>query len=287
MEEIIAVADSERERVELLAADGAHSTLHARAVAVTAGNADELIHDAPAEVTRTTADYEQSAIILSMRTERDIGDRAFERFTPEGPLAVLPGVDGQCAVVWVRTAQSIQSLGSAMDTRESEQLRAALQDDFGYRLGRILSVEKKAVYPLRMTHSTTQACRRIAILGAGAHTVHPVAAQGFNLGLRDVATLAHSLGCLRYEKESRQLTHILAQWSQARAADSSSVVRATDILARGFLRHWKILAPLRKASFLSLSLCPPWRRMLLRRYLQLGQPLNEPPLPVPDLPASK
>ena len=185
-------------------------------------------------------------------------------------MAVMPAADGACAVVWAHTHDTARA---AMAWDEARWV-AALQDDFGHRLGAVTAAKALAVYPLRMSRMRRMAAGRVVALGNSAHGLHPVAAQGFNLSARDIETLAVRLNGARAASsvdamDWPALQRGLADWSETRVADARRVACFTDLLARGFLAHWRPFAPLRSLGLVALDVCPPLRRAFVRRSLGL------------------
>jgi len=178
------------------------------------------------DVRARSRDYAQSAVIARLTVERPIAHRAFERFTDEGPLALLPenGPDGhQYALVWcVRPERS----GAILDLDDARFL-AQLQEAFGERLGRFTSVSPRVAFPLGLNAEPRITARTVAI-GNAAQTLHPVAGQGLNLGLRDAAVLARLL--------ARGATPTsLATFLEDRAGDRRLTIGLTDTMARAFV----------------------------------------------------
>ena len=173
----------------------------------------------------TTRDYRQTALIARVSASSPIAHRAYERFTDEGPLALLPqeGDDRrQYALVWCvrpETAEALLALGD-------EAFLARLGEAFGTRLGRFTATSARAAYPLGLNAGATGTARTVAI-GNAAQTLHPVAGQGLNLGLRDAAVLARLLA-----QEATPAS--LGKFSTARGADRNLVVGLTDTMARAF-----------------------------------------------------
>lgn len=166
-------------------------------------------------------DYEQTALIAQVRVAAPPAHRAFERFTQEGPLALLPQDDGY-AMVWCMRPQTAARL-QALDDPE---FLAALEQAFGGRLGRFLSATPRAAYPLGLNAQAAITQRTVAI-GNAAQTLHPVAGQGLNLGLRDAAVLARLL--------SQDLSAAaLARFDAQRRTDRGLTIRLTDAMARVF-----------------------------------------------------
>jgi 2-octaprenyl-6-methoxyphenol hydroxylase len=172
-----------------------------------------------------TRDYGQTAVIARVSTSAPIAHRAFERFTDEGPLALLPqdGADGhQYALVWCVQPERAQHL---LDLGEEGFLRE-LGEAFGERLGRFTKVSQRVAFPLGLNTDPRATARTVAI-GNAAQTLHPVAGQGLNLGLRDAAVLARLL--------ARDMSpQAIDRFKTEREADRSMVIRATDSMARVF-----------------------------------------------------
>jgi 2-octaprenyl-6-methoxyphenol hydroxylase len=172
-----------------------------------------------------TRDYGQTAVIARVSASAPIAHRAFERFTDEGPLALLPqaGADGhQYALVWCVQPERAQRL---LDLGEDDFLRE-LGDAFGERLGSFTRVSPRVAFPLGLNADPRATARTVAI-GNAAQTLHPVAGQGLNLGLRDAAVLARLL--------AREMTPAaIDRFATERAQDRGMVIRATDTMARVF-----------------------------------------------------
>jgi 2-octaprenyl-6-methoxyphenol hydroxylase len=172
-----------------------------------------------------TRDYGQTAVIARVSASAPIAHRAFERFTDEGPLALLPqaGADGhQYALVWCVQPERAQRL---LDLGEDDFLRE-LGDAFGERLGSFTRVSPRVAFPLGLNADPRATARTVAI-GNAAQTLHPVAGQGLNLGLRDAAVLARLL--------AREMTPAaIDRFAAERAQDRGMVIRATDTMARVF-----------------------------------------------------
>ena len=213
----------------------------------------------------SVSEYGQTAVVTNVETEVAAAAVAYERFTPKGPLAVLPLGD-RCGVVWTHAKDEAETVAAWSDTRFVE----ALQDDFGHRLGRILRVGARSVFPLRLVQTSPMIRGRIAVLGDAAHTLHPVAGQNFNLTLRDIATLAEGV----FAEGDAGRSEMLAAWQARRSADVKRVAIFTDLLARAFVWRWRALAPLRGLALLGFDLCPPLRRAVVRRSLGLSPPVS-------------
>ena len=166
-------------------------------------------------------DYEQTAIIAQVRVSAPITHRAFERFTEEGPLALLPQNDGY-ALVWCVRPETASRLQALPDTA----FLAELESTFGSRLGRFTAATPRLTYPLGLNAHNVATARTVAI-GNAAQTLHPVAGQGLNLGLRDAVVLAQLVS---QNLSSASIERFTAQ----RQTDRSLTIRITDTMARIF-----------------------------------------------------
>ncbi|MEE4637212.1 MAG: FAD-dependent monooxygenase [Wenzhouxiangella sp.] len=171
-------------------------------------------------------DYGQSAMIFNVQAGRAPRDTAWERFTPRGPLALLPQPQGRLGTVWIDRSEHIDE---AMDW-DDETLIQRLTTRFGNSLGGFSQPGKRARYPLVRVRTRHPVADRVAVVGNAANSVHPVSAQGFNLGLRDVAVLVETLA--RHDDPGSSET--LAAYAAARFQDQEATVRYTDTLARAF-----------------------------------------------------
>ena len=212
-------------------------------------------------ITAKEKDYGQTAIVSNVTPARPHNDTAYERFTATGPVALLPLTLQRCALVYtVPSAEAEQTLAL-----NEEAFLACLQDRFGYRLGRFLRVGMRRAYELRMIAARTQVGGRVVLLGNAAHTLHPNAAQGFNLGLRDVAGLAECLVPALREGVDPGECQRLDNYLASRRADQHRVLRFTDSLATLFYSDLPHKVLLRDALMLATDLTPWFKRSFLRR----------------------
>lgn len=211
-------------------------------------------------------DYGQSAVIANLTPERPHRNVAYERFTDSGPLALLPMSDGRCALVWtVRTEDCAGIL--ALD---DDGFLARLQERFGGRLGRLLRIGARAAYPLALVRAQAYTAPRLALIGNAAHTLHPIAGQGFNLGLRDVAALAEVVSDAAAAGDDFGTRGVLARYEEWRRRDQAHVLRVTDGLVRLFSNDYAPLVAARGAGMLLVDVLPPLKRALMRRAMGLA-----------------
>ena len=208
--------DGQRMQVDaklLVAADGAHSRVR------------ELLG-----VRTTQWAYGQAAVTANITPEKPHGNVAFERFTGDGPLALLPMTENRCALV--HTVQE-RALDSVLDLDDDAFLERA-QRQFGYRLGRFVRVGRRSGHSLSMVRSREHVRPGVAIIGNAAHALHPVAGQGFNLGLRDVAALAEVIVSAHAEREDIGAIDVLERYARWRRADQARTMGFTDAVVRLF-----------------------------------------------------
>ncbi len=212
--------------------------------------------------------YQQSAIITNVRTQKAHQNVAYERFTQHGPLAVLPIQDDCCALIWTQAEANVDSYLQMND----QMFLQSLQKAFGYRLGRFIEVGKRAAYPLSLTVSNELTRPHAVLIGNAAQTVHPVAAQGFNLGLRDVNTLVQMLVDIDFNPE--YINSMLEEYEQKRAPDRDHVIKLTDGLTRLFAHQAWPVKMLRSVGIRMISSLPAAQRGVLRRNLGLRHFMN-------------
>lgn len=207
--------------------------------------------DALPGVTRREFDYQQTALLAQVTTERVEPGVAYERFSQSGPFALLPHGDGYM-LVWTRSHADAERLlqGSA------EQRVDALQQALGERLGRVLSVASPAAFPLRMRRASRVVSGRVALIGNAAQTLHPVAAQGLNLGLRDAGVLARHLRTA----DDPGAPALLAAYARERRVDVAAIVGFTHGLMRLVESPQPLLRPLYALGMNVLDTVPMLRR---------------------------
>jgi len=236
-------------------------TVEARLV-VAADGARSAVREALG-IESTVWDYGQHAIITNVVAEKFHDFVAYERFTEDGPIAMLPLADGRCSVVWTLAPEAA---AAALEMDEHAFL-AALQDRFGYRLGRFTRLGRRLSYPLTLTRSARQVGPRTVIIGNAAQGLHPIAGQGFNLGLRDVATLAEVIAdAVRAQGEAADPGDqaLLGRYADWRRPDRRAVIAFTDALVRLFGNPLPPLRSARGASMLLFDLVTPAKHAFAR-----------------------
>ncbi|MGH8031302.1 MAG: 2-octaprenyl-6-methoxyphenyl hydroxylase [Luteimonas sp.] len=231
----------------VVAADGAQSTVRS-AIGIDA----------------TVSEYGQHAVVAHVDSERFHDYTAYERFTPSGPIAVLPIAEGRSAVVWTLAPTAAARALALPD----EAFIAELQQAFGLRLGRFRRVGRRQSYPLTLTRSGSQSGTRAVVIGNAAQGLHPVAGQGFNLGLRDVATLAEVLAdavALQGAAMDPGSGALLERYTRWRQPDRQAVIRFTDSLVRGFGQPFAPFRAARATGLLLFDLLGPVKREFARR----------------------
>jgi 2-octaprenyl-6-methoxyphenol hydroxylase len=212
--------------------------------------------------------YRQRAVIVNCATEAEHASRAFERFTPHGPLALLPMAGERMAVVWTLA----EARASELKEASAETFRHALQQAFGYRLGRIERCGVRATHDLSRVVSARLCAERAVLIGNAALSLHPVAGQGFNLALRDIATLAEVLADEIHAGEGRDVgsTHLLARYQQWRARDQRDVAAFTHSLIRLFGIDFPGLGVARGLGLLAFDRAPGAKALLARQTMGLS-----------------
>ncbi|HBC56751.1 MAG TPA: 2-octaprenyl-6-methoxyphenyl hydroxylase [Gammaproteobacteria bacterium] len=213
------------------------------------------------QVGKTVHDYGQRALVTNIATTEAHKNSAYERFTADGPLALLPMSQHRTAVVW-----TIDAAVAEQRMQWSEQMfLAELQKIFGYGLGEFKHIGKRVSYPLRLVRSAELTRHRTLFVGNAANSLHPVAGQGFNLGVRDVACLAELI------QRSTQLGKnwlgseaMLSKYVALRRSDHRNIVALTDGLAKIFVTDFGLLAHSRGLGIQAFDLMPPMKRLFAR-----------------------
>ncbi len=220
-------------------------------------------------ITAEHSSYGQHAVIGNLETERPIDNVAYERFTEQGPLAFLPVADERTAFVWTVTESDAERVMALTDTA----FLSELQDAFGYRLGGLSKVGKRAAYPLTLSKTLRLTALRSVLVGNAAHGLHPVAAQGFNLGMRDVAALSDCIADTLGESADRRAigsADVLRRYSDWRRSDQKKLVGFTDGIVRLFGSGRPASRVARNLGMLAFDLVPGVRKEFARHTMGLA-----------------
>lgn len=210
--------------------------------------------------------YGQQALVANLAMERDHEGCAFERFTADGPLALLPlpptpEAPSRMALVWTLSAADAVDLQDA----DGAAFGAALVDAFGLRLGRVRRVGERSAYPLALTEAVEQVRRGCVVLGNAAHALHPVAGQGFNLALRDAAALTDHLAAAAIAGKAPGETAVLSAYLADRQRDQAMTIAASDSLPSLFMRRELPFAVGRDLALAGLDFLPALRREFVQQ----------------------
>ncbi len=230
----------------LLAADGTNSSIRTQC-----------------NIETELTDYHQSAVIANVTASKFKSGVAYERFTKDGPVALLPLASNEYSMVWSMSPERAEQV-MALD---QEEFLAQLQKHFGYRVGIFKSYTQRQVYPLKLLRSTKVYDGRCLLIGNAAYTIHPVAGQGFNLALRDLSYLAALLDGVA----DPGLEIYLDQYQEQRKADVDRIVNFTDGLLRTFTNDSKLFAHARGAALAILGQSSFLQRQVSRQGLGLFQ----------------
>ena len=217
-------------------------------------------------IEQVITDYRQTAIITTVKPEIDPVGTAYERFTSYGPLAFLPIRERCCSVVWTQSSENAKSIADLNESDFVDQL----QEIFGNRLGDLVLTGPRVSFPLRLIRATGISADRCVLVGNAVHQLHPVAGQGFNLGLRDVAMLAERLIDSAYAGMDIGSEKLLNRYNASRRKDHDAVTRFTDGLVRLFCNDWRPVSWARNAGLISLDCFPLGKRVLARHAMGLS-----------------
>ncbi|MEK0166448.1 2-octaprenyl-6-methoxyphenyl hydroxylase [Pseudescherichia vulneris] len=207
--------------------------------------------------------YHQVALIANVTTSLAGQGRAFERFTEHGPLALLPMSQGRYSLVWCHPLEKRDEVMAWSDERFCHELQSA----FGWRLGRIVHTGTRNAYPLTLTTASSPVSHRVVLVGNAAQTLHPIAGQGFNLGMRDVMSLAETLADARAENSDIGAYPVLRGYQQRRQSDKEATIGVTDGLVQLFANRLSPLVAGRNAGLMAMELFTPARDVLAQRTL--------------------
>lgn len=208
-------------------------------------------------------DYRQLALIANVSTQLPHQGRAFERFTEHGPLALLPMSEGRLSLVWCHPLSARETVQRWSD----EEFLTQLQRTFGWRLGKFTHTGQRDCYPLALQVATQTVSHRLALVGNAAQTLHPIAGQGFNLGLRDVMSLAETLAAAYRHQQDVGSFGVLQHYQQRRQPDREATIGITDGLVRLFANRYAPLVAGRNLGLMAMDSQPWLRNQLAERTL--------------------
>ncbi|MEX0951030.1 MAG: FAD-dependent monooxygenase, partial [Gammaproteobacteria bacterium] len=252
--------------IETVGASGSNTQQLTTRLLIGADGSQSQLRDLLNIATRSK-DYGQTAIVSSVATASAHADTAYERFTDSGPLALLPRRDGRSVVV---CCLPTEQAAAAMRQSDSDFLQL-LQQRFGQRLGRFSEPAARQSYPIRLVQAQEQCRGRVLLLGNAVHTVHPNAAQGFNLGLHDASALAALLAShAQTADQDPGSAALLSAYLAEREPVQRRVVQFTDWLAWWFYQPHTLLAPARTAGMLAIDKLPAVKQRFIRRLTGFG-----------------
>lgn len=219
------------------------------------------------KLARTQYAYGQTAVIANVTPSSPHNNIAYERFTQSGPLALLPMRENRCSLVW--TVQNEQA-DSLLKLSKRDFLNA-LQQRFGWRLGRFQQLGQRHLYPLSLMTLRHPVQQRLVVIGNAAHTLHPVGGQGFNLGLRDVSALAQSLQLAQQQQQDLGSAKTLQYYKQLRQADQTQAIYLTNALVQLFSNEQSYFSLLRNLGLLSLDKIPLLKQTFGKHMAGLGR----------------
>lgn len=236
----------------LVGADGGQSTVR-------------KLLDIPQQIT----EYGQTALVTTVQAGLPHLNTAYERFTAQGPLALLPVAGRQMSVVWTREHEQAEALMASGEAEFMTELQAC----FGYRLGELKLVAPRRAFPLSLIRAESMVSGRAVIIGNAVHQLHPVAGQGFNLGIRDVAELAERVLGQQQNQGDIGATDLLNAYAKQRIADHSRTIGFTNNVVRIFSNAWLPVAALRNTGLAFLDHLPFAKKLLALHAMGLAKPL--------------
>lgn len=233
----------------VISADGSHSTLR-----------DKL------GIGTRKVDYQQTAIVANVGIERPHDNTAYERFTATGPLALLPIAPTAFSLVWTVRPEAVVELTQL----DPDRFLHLLQQRFGYRVGRFNWIGSRQSFPLALVQANSLTVPRALVIGNAAHTLHPIAGQGFNLGLRDVAILAEEIQQQISNAQDIGADDLLTRYSLRRKRDYTETIGMTDNLVKIFSNDFLPLQVSRNLALLGIDISP-LKTVLAKRMMGISR----------------
>ena len=222
--------------------------------------------------------YQQAAVISNIKVSGNPGlektlqrqnqtaiqpNAAFERFTTSGPIAFLPIASNQYSVVWSVEPEQVDDILALPEDAYCQQLQQA----FGFGAGTIVASSKAEAYPLSLVKADSMVHNRVALVGNAGHTVHPIAGQGFNLGLRDIAVLVEQIKQAQLNKQDIGSFELLSEYQHLRQQDIDRITGFTDLLVRSFALKGRLAAGVRTLGLLTLQKCDGLQKWLALHFM--------------------
>lgn len=211
-------------------------------------------------------DYDQTALVTYVKTARPHQETAWQRFLPTGPLAFLPLTEGYSSIVWSTSPEQAEQLKMMPEDHFAIELQAAFED----QLGAIEEVGPRAAFPLRFFETNTYVEPRLALIGDAAHTIHPLAGQGVNLGMADAASLAEVLSTAKQTRKDIGSLKVLRQYERWRRADNRSMLVAMDSFKRLFSNQSSLLGWIRNTGMNLIQHTPLLKNTIVRHAMGLS-----------------
>ncbi len=238
---------------------GQWASLNAKLVIAVDGASSRIRESAGIAVTNT--DYEQFAVLGNVALSQPHNHVAYERFAAEGPLAMLPRPSQHASYVFCLSPDRF----AVVDKLSDDQFAQALQSAFGFRLGRLQTVGERIGVPLLRIEAVRQVDQRLVLMGNAMRLLHPVAGQGYNLALRDVAVLHAHLKNVLSQQGDPGADDVLNVFESARRKDQQQTVQLTDLLARTFRGKASLPSHARALGLLGLDTVPALRQLFVNR----------------------
>ncbi|MGI9245732.1 MAG: UbiH/UbiF/VisC/COQ6 family ubiquinone biosynthesis hydroxylase, partial [Steroidobacteraceae bacterium] len=233
---------------------------------VVAADGSQSVARELAGIGRSGWSYDQSAVVAHLRPAQSHRDTAWQRFLPSGPLALLPLRDGRVSLVWSTSPAEAESLLQADEAEFNERVTAASDRV----LGEVAVTSERAAFPLALWHARAYVRPRLALVGDAAHTIHPLAGQGVNLGLLDCASLVQVLAQAAERGEELHESRVLRRYERWRRSENAIVLAICDTLNRVFGDRSVAVAAVRRIGMATVTRQPFVRRQLIERALGLA-----------------
>jgi 2-octaprenyl-6-methoxyphenol hydroxylase len=236
----------------VVAADGGHSAI-------------KNLYQIDSKIT----DHCQTAIVGNIELARTHHGIAYERFTADGPLAMLPLAENQCGMVWTVATEKVSALMNLDDRKFCQQL----QQQLGYRLGKLQRIGKRQAFPLRSIYARQQVFPGLVLVGNAAHNLHPVGGQGLNLSLRDLASLAEVLTHAHKNAQILGCLDVLRCYQQQRQQDQKVIINFSEKVVQLFSNRFSPWVWLRDLGLMGIEILPPIKNHLAKRLMGAQGPL--------------